>query len=273
MKVRQSRGVNAKEYQEIQGTHLLVNITGVDAAGKTLLIPPFMEFTLEPGEHVTSSDLLEKVQQTIDNHRPYEYQAVQFKPGSKVVVDYPGGTEAFAITDEGFEVPDLTKVTKNPGFKLLNDVVLKPVASKADSKIEVAAQTPVAAEHSITFIKKGNKRLIPLAQKHIEDLEKDLHVGQVISSEELQTRAEEVFKKTPEYQEGYQLIRRLNTHVIENISTYREVFNVYDGDPFNYVVSSKRLPAEEQTESIAEQYYISKNGDDLFSPAFTSYAK
>ncbi|PTI14717.1 staphylokinase domain-containing protein [Staphylococcus xylosus] len=120
-----------REYQEINGPHLIYNITGIDKNGKEILYPSFMEFHIKPGQVLNKKDLTRYAEWTLDNAVYNKYRVVDFAPDSKVQVTYFSKTEKqyvteyFPITDKGFVVPDLSEHTSNPGFTLVTNVVIE----------------------------------------------------------------------------------------------------------------------------------------------------
>lgn len=120
-----------REYQEINGPHLIYNITGIDKNGKEILYPSFMEFHIKPGQVLNKKDLTRYAEWTLDNAAYNKYRVVDFAPDSKVQVSYfdkkqkQNVTKYFPITDEGFVVPDLSEHITNPGYSLVTNVIIE----------------------------------------------------------------------------------------------------------------------------------------------------
>lgn len=253
-----------KDYQEIQGTHLMVNVTGVDKKGNEILVPGFIEFPLTPGEVLTKKDILNYVQIAIDAKSADEYRVVNLAPNSKIEVSYNNNkSDIFPITDKGFVIPDLTKHIENPSFKLITNVVLEEKSSTDNNQV-FSKSTEVSIEHFVKFLKRDNESniLLPINTGRITNLKEKHHVGDKITENDLLKAAELEFKKTKEYKEGYRIVKRLNANVIENGVSSRILYDFQDNKPFNYTISGKRQPAKLHTDGLSDTYYISKNGDD-----------
>lgn len=121
----------SRDYQEIVGPHLIVNVTGVDKNGNDKLHPKFMEFHIKPGQVLNKKEIIKYVEWTMDGTAYNKYRVVDFAQNSKVEVTYFSKTEkrnvtqSFPITDKGFVVPDLSEHTTSPGFSLVTNVVIE----------------------------------------------------------------------------------------------------------------------------------------------------
>ncbi|WP_210618385.1 staphylokinase domain-containing protein [Mammaliicoccus lentus] len=253
-----------KDYQEIQGTHLMVNVTGVDKKGNEILVSDFIEFPLTPGEVLTKKDILNYVQIAIDAKAADEYRVINLAPNSKIEVSYSNNkSDIFPITDKGFVIPHLTKHLENPSFKLITNVVLEEKSSTDNNQV-FSNSTEVSIEHFVKFLKRDNESniLLPINTGRITNLKEKHHVGDKITENDLLKAAEIEFKKTKEYKEGYRIVKRLNANVIENGVSSRILYDYQDNKPFNYTISGKRQPAKLHTDGLSDTYYISKNGDD-----------
>ncbi|AQN32227.1 staphylokinase domain-containing protein [Mammaliicoccus sciuri] len=126
----------SRDYQEIVGPHLIVNVTGVDKNGNDKLHPKFMEFHIKPGQVLNKKEITKYVEWTLDGTAYNKYRVVDFAQGSKVEVTYFSKTEkrnvtqSFPITDKGFVVPDLSEHTTNPGYTLVTNVIIEEKKSK-----------------------------------------------------------------------------------------------------------------------------------------------
>lgn len=257
--------IGSRDYQEIQGTYLLVHFTGVDEQGNELTLPKYLEFPLEPGDVLNKKSLEEKVKLTLEAHAKSKYEFVGFTPETKLELYYKDQAVPYEITEKGFKVDDYSQFDKSPHFRLTGNIVLKEKEYK-ETKTQYSQDTDVKLYHDVKFKKRNgdSNMLIPINMGIETDINKSVKVGSNISQEELYAAAERAFKTTAEYKEGYRLVKRLSTSVLENHQTPRDIYHHLYNPVFNYQVSDFReSPRKEgHIDAILEDYYISKQGDD-----------
>lgn len=257
------------EYNEPKGTMLTINIVGENKEGKVLLSPEYMQFYLTAGERINRENLLEKVQTVLDSAAYDQYEVVDFKPNTNVQWSYYQEEKLLPITNEGFVVPDYSLYEKKPSFVLGGAVIIQE-KSPTTQKVYLDENTDVLLNHNVSFFKRNGDTmsLTPIATDSLY-FSKTAKPGERVTPDELYQIAQNLFSRTKEYQEGYRLIKRLNTSVSENNKKPRSVFHFLNGEDFNYVVSqyrefSKSDYSKPVIDDIDEDYYISKNGDDYF---------
>lgn len=125
-----------REYQEISGPHLIVNVNGLDKNGNEILNPRFVEFPLKAGDVLNKEEIIKYVEWTLDATDYNKYRVIDFASNSKVQVSYfdkvekRDVTKEFPITDKGFIIPDLSQHITNPGFTLVTDVIIEEKTNK-----------------------------------------------------------------------------------------------------------------------------------------------
>ncbi|MDD7764571.1 MAG: LPXTG cell wall anchor domain-containing protein [Peptoniphilaceae bacterium] len=265
---------NSREYVPTQGTHLMLKLTGIDENKNTVLSMGYMEFPIQEGEVLTKKHLLELAQRVADNTEYRKFKVKDFEEGSKVEFNFPGNETAFPITDEGFKLPDYSKVVENPEFILVTNVILekiefKPyvlpnveeiIGGKPNSKLYGTNEVDVY--HDVIFLKREGKSIIPASIKTETQFPMNHRKNDKISENDLFNYALKEFEKTKEYKEGYKLIKRLSTVVLEDEVEKREIYNFDENKPFEYIINPLREPNSHHHDVVTEQYYISKNGDD-----------
>ncbi|MCQ9299540.1 hypothetical protein ACFDHY_06685 [Staphylococcus hyicus] len=259
-------GIGSRDYQEIQGTYLLIHVTGVNEKGEEVFYPKYLEFPLNKGDVLNKKDLAKKVQQTLKAQGDKNYEFVKFTDETDFSLYYENVPAPFKITNEGVKVDEYLKYGNKMRFILSGNVEVKERKIK-DTKTQYSSDTNVRQFHEVKFQKRNgetNNLISTGLGKEISN-DKVVKVGTNISSDNLYEAAEKEFKTTKEYQEGYRLVKRLNTTIIENARTKREVYNHLFQPTFNYTVSNLReKPTPDgHIDYISETYYISKNGDDF----------
>lgn len=257
--------IGSRDYQEIQGTYLLVHFTGVDEKGNFLAYPKYLEIPLHAGELINKEVLENKVRQTLKAHGDDAYEFVSFTKNTKLEMHYNNLSVPYTISEEGFKVDDYSKYKGNVQFRLSGDVIIKPKKVN-ETKTQYSENTDVKLIQEITFKKRsGNSdTLIPTNMGKEVELNKSYKVGNKVNEDELFQEPQRVFKETQEYKQGYKLVKRLNTTVIENGRTKNEIFDHLYNPIFNYTISSLREKptSEGHIDFVSEDYYISKAGDD-----------
>lgn len=258
--------VNSKDYHEIQGVHLMMNVTGVDENGKIVYLPQYLEFPLTEGDVLNYKFISEKVQQTLDASGHGKFQFVGFLEGTKIEWNYKNEQKFYDITDSGFKVPDYTKYEKTPNYKLIGKVIVKENNIK-DTKQYFENGEKVEVFHEVKFMKRDGDSdvLFPTSVYLDTSFEKMLKIGDKVNPDELYKAANERFKQTDEYKQWYRIVKRLTTSAVENESNHREIYHHLDNPIFEYTISNYReMNGNEHIEGVSEQYYISKNGDDYY---------
>ncbi|MDT0700359.1 hypothetical protein [Staphylococcus chromogenes] len=258
-------GIGSRDYQEIQGTYLLIHVTGVNEKGEEVFYPKYLEFPLNKGDVLNKNDLAKKVQQTLKAQGDKNYEFVKFTDETDFSLYYENVPAPFKITNEGVKVDEYLKYGNKMRFILSGNVEVKEREIK-DTKTQYSSDTNVRQFHEVKFQKRNgetNNLISTGLGKEISN-DKVVKVGTNINSDNLYEAAENEFKTTKEYQEGYRLVKRLNTTIIENARTKREVYNHLFQPTFNYKVSHLREKPtlDGHIDYISETYYISKNGDD-----------
>ncbi|MCE5153103.1 hypothetical protein KJB58_01355 [Staphylococcus hyicus] len=257
--------IGSRDYQEIQGTYLLVHFTGVDEQGNELSIPKYMEFPLEEGGLLNKQVLEQKVQQTLDSQVDTKFEFVRFTKDTKLELHKKNNVQPFPITDAGFRVVDYSDDQNNAQFRLSGNIVIKPKEIK-ETRTDYSNDTDVQLFHEVKFKKKieGTNNLTSSIMSIDTPFEKKVKVGTHIKQEDLQNAAQKAFEETEDYKKGYRLVKRLNTSVLENGRTPKKVYHHLYNTMFNYDVSKFReKPTRDgHIDVISEDYYISKQGDD-----------
>ncbi|OSP22567.1 staphylokinase domain-containing protein [Staphylococcus agnetis] len=266
-------GIGSRDYQEIQGTYLLIHVTGVNEKGEEVFYPKYLEFPLEVGEVINKQMLLERVQIALDNSAYNKYEVVSIDPKSKIELNDRDNRKYFDITDTGIKVEDFSHLEKSPSYRLMGNVVVKE-KEHVETRKKYDESTQVNLIHDVTFKKlQGNiNNVIPIGIDKETSFSKKLKVNSEIDPDELFKAAEEAFKNTPESKQGYKLVKRLSTTVLENARTKKEIYHHLYNPFFNYTISDFREnPTKDgHFDTISESYYISKNGDD-FMPVIKEY--
>ncbi|WP_025730225.1 hypothetical protein [Atopobacter phocae] len=268
--------IHQKDFQEPEGTHLIINLTGIDSAGNDLVYPNFLEIPLQVGQQLTKRQLIQFTQTMIDHTEPNRYKVIDFAEDTQITFSLTNHKLSYPISETGFQVPDLTKLSNNPALLLKGKVILQTLNSIDDYDEEddfLLDITPVSLpanhhsiqsveyEHNVIYTKREGDHLINtgLSQTTSTGTKR---TGESFTSEELFDITNRHFSKTKEYAEGYRLVKRLSTQVTEDFMKTRLIYDTDKDTMFNYTISSNRPPAETHTDSIDEIYFISKNTDD-----------
>lgn len=261
----QSANINQKQFQDIRGTHIIMNVTAIDEDNNLRLIPRYFEFKIEPNTRLTKEMLIEKGQELVNSVVSNKYKVIGLSKDTKLSISLDGHEESHLIKNGDYIIPNLTKTVNNPGFQLeghliVEDINIAPVNLKPKKMVD-----KIEYEHNVTFFKKDGSRLVSINIMKEAD-SGSFKSGDTKTSDELFDKANEAFKTTPEYKAGYKLVKRLTTDLITEANEYSILFSEENMDNPNFTHTFNGYRDENKHnfyyDSISETYYISKNGDD-----------
>ncbi|TCD46720.1 hypothetical protein D3X11_04955 [Streptococcus sp. X16XC17] len=262
---------HVKKFNELEGTHLKVNITGVDMDRNVILRPRVVEFPLTIGSQLDLATIQEMVLATINATLPNTYELTEYANVQLEVNNERYRKTNLPIPEVGFAVPGLTYYGKTPVFNLSGTVTLRETLKATEEDHRVVAEKPIGGKHvvdtddvewqqEVTFKKKDGTSLISTGVM-AEAGTGYAKIGDEISSELLWNNAQKLFETTKEAKEGYKLVKRLSTEVMVDSGARRFVYDSYEDNEFKYIVQGNRQPSDSHTDAIIEIYYIAKEDE------------
>ncbi|KPJ22111.1 hypothetical protein [Streptococcus phocae] len=260
----QSIDNNQKQFQDIKGTHIIMNVTVVDEDDNLRLVPKYFEFKIEPGKPLTKEMLIEKGQELVNSVAPNEYKVVDISDDTKISISLKGYEQSHLIKNGDYTIPNLTKTVSNPGFQLEGRLIVEDAIMPVNLKPKKMVDK-IEYEHNVTFFKKDGSKLVPTGVMKKAD-SGSFKSGDVKTSDELFDKANEAFKQTPEYKAGYKLVKRLTADLTTETTEHSTLFNEETSGDLDFTHTFNGYRDENKHDlyydSISETYYISKNGDD-----------
>lgn len=261
--------VSTKDFVETSGHHIILNLTGYHKYQVVLRLK-FMEFHVNPSQILQQPDLLAYAQSVVEETSPTTFRVVDFIDSPFLNIDIVNFTASYPVTEEGVRIPNLSAYDENPGFQLVGNLLLEPIEESItldsfeeefSSYMPVTISLSVVLDYNVKFITREGTSIFTLEQQY-DDAFGEFEIGEEISGYRLAHKAEELFAQTKAYQEGYRLIKRISTTILEDQVNLRSIYHLDEPNSFYYQIAERRFGRGFLSDSIAETYYVSKRGDD-----------
>lgn len=264
-------GPSDRQYVENPNPHIIVNVTGTDQNGNSIL-PHYIEVNVKMGQTLSKEEILDYIARNLNSSvggesKNVQYSNIEFNESAYLKRQLDDGkTEEIAIDNDGVTVP------KDGPNKFWIDVpvtcTVTPIVTETH---EVRWGTPVAISHRIYFVEESSGKVLDeYTNLHTADSELNgYRVGDYITDYALSKSAYEAFLNSRLDKEGYKLQHRISTNVRQNLQINKLIFN-YDFNEENiyYQIGNirpllSRSSAEVESDIITERYYVSKNAKSL----------
>lgn len=263
-------GPSDRQYVENPNPHIIVNVTGTDQNGNSIL-PHYIEVNVKMGQTLSKKEILDYIARNLNSSvggesKNVQYSNIEFKESAYLKRQLDDGkTEEIAIDNDGVTVP------KDGPNKFWIDVPVTCTVNSITPKLhKVEWGTPISVLHYIQFVDKTTGKTLE-DFKTIDFAEIDLgirHTGDSITDKELYNSAYSAFLRSKLTKQGYQFQYRISTDVQQNLQVTKKLYN-YDVNEelINYQIENNRptlnLSNEAETDIFFERYYVSRDGDSL----------
>ncbi|HFH8012963.1 TPA: kinase [Streptococcus agalactiae] len=263
-------GPSDRQYVENPNPHIIVNVTGTDQNGNSIL-PHYIEVNVKMGQTLSKKEILDYIARNLNSSvggesKNVQYSNIEFKESAYLKRQLDDGkTEEIAIDNDGVTVP------KDGPNKFWIDVPVTCTVNSITPKFhKVEWGTPISVLHYVQFVDKTTGKTLE-DFKTIDFAEIDLgirHTGDSITDKELYNSAYSAFLRSKLTKQGYQFQYRISTDVQQNLQVTKKLYN-YDVNEelINYQIENNRptlnLSNEAETDIFFERYYVSRDGDSL----------
>ncbi|KLJ89551.1 kinase [Streptococcus agalactiae] len=263
-------GPSDRQYVENPNPHIIVNVTGTDQNGNSIL-PHYIEVNVKMGQTLSKKEILDYIARILNSSvggesKNVQYSNIEFKESAYLKRQLDDGkTEEIAIDNDGVTVP------KDGPNKFWIDVPVTCTVNSITPKLhKVEWGTPISVLHYVQFVDKTTGKTLE-DFKTIDFAEIDLgirHTGDSITDKELYNSAYSAFLRSKLTKQGYQFQYRISTDVQQNLQVTKKLYN-YDVNEelINYQIENNRptlnLSNEAETDIFFERYYVSRDGDSL----------
>lgn len=263
-------GPSDRQYVENPNPHIIVNVTGTDQNGNSIL-PHYIEVNVKMGQTLSKKEILDYIARNLNSSvggesKNVQYSNIEFKESAYLKRQLDDGkTEEIAIDNDGVTVP------KDGPNKFWIDVPVTCTVNSITPKLhKVEWGTPISVLHYVQFVDKTTGKTLE-DFKTIDFAEIDLgirHTGDSITDKELYDSAYSAFLRSKLTKQGYQFQYRISTDVQQNLQVTKKLYN-YDVNEelINYQIENNRptlnLSNEAETDIFFERYYVSRDGDSL----------
>lgn len=263
-------GPSDRQYVENPNPHIIVNVTGTDQNGNSIL-PHYIEVNVKMGQTLSKKEILDYIARNLNSSvggesKNVQYSNIEFKESAYLKRQLDDGkTEEIAIDNDGVIIP------KDGPNKFWIDVPVTCTVNSITPKLhKVEWGTPISVLHYIQFVDKTTGKTLE-DFKTIDFAEIDLgirHTGDSITDKELYNSAYSAFLRSKLTKKGYQFQYRISTDVQQNLQVTKKLYN-YDVNEelINYQIENNRptlnLSNEAETDIFFERYYVSRDGDSL----------
>lgn len=263
-------GPSDRQYVENPNPHIIVNVTGTDQNGNSIL-PHYIEVNVKMGQTLSKKEILDYIARNLNSSvggesKNVQYSNIEFKESAYLKRQLDDGkTEEIAIDNDGVIIP------KDGPNKFWIDVPVTCTVNSITPKLhKVEWGTPISVLHYIQFVDKTTGKTLE-DFKTIDFAEIDLgirHTGDSITDKELYNSAYSAFLRSKLTKQGYQFQYRISTDVQQNLQVTKKLYN-YDVNEelINYQIENNRptlnLSNEAETDIFFERYYVSRDGDSL----------
>ncbi|HGK7173387.1 TPA: kinase [Streptococcus agalactiae] len=263
-------GPSDRQYVENPNPHIIVNVTGTDQNGNSIL-PHYIEVNVKMGQTLSKKEILDYIARNLNSSvggesKNVQYSNIEFKESAYLKRQLDDGkTEEIAIDNDGVIIP------KDGPNKFWIDVPVTCTVNSITPKLhKVEWGTPISVLHYIQFVDKTTGKTLE-DFKTIDFAEIDLgirHTGDSITDKELYNSAYSAFLRSKLTKQGYQFQYRISTDVQQSLQVTKKLYN-YDVNEelINYQIENNRptlnLSNEAETDIFFERYYVSRDGDSL----------
>ncbi|HFC9419540.1 TPA: kinase [Streptococcus agalactiae] len=263
-------GPSDRQYVENPNPHIIVNVTGTDQNGNSIL-PHYIEVNVKMGQTLSKKEILDYIARNLNSSvggesKNVQYSNIEFKESAYLKRQLDDGkTEEIAIDNDGVTIP------KDGPNKFWIDVPVTCTVNSITPKLhKVEWGTPISVLHYIQFVDKTTGKTLE-DFKTIDFAEIDLgirHTSDSITDKELYNSAYSAFLRSKLTKQGYQFQYRISTDVQQNLQVTKKLYN-YDVNEelINYQIENNRptlnLSNEAETDIFFERYYVSRDGDSL----------
>ncbi|HFL1994167.1 TPA: kinase [Streptococcus agalactiae] len=263
-------GPSDRQYVENPNPHIIVNVTGTDQNGNSIL-PHYIEVNVKMGQTLSKKEILDYIARNLNSSvggesKNVQYSNIEFKESAYLKRQLDDGkTEEIAIDNDSVTVP------KDGPNKFWIDVPVTCTVNSITPKLhKVEWGTPISVLHYVQFVDKTTGKTLE-DFKTIDFAEIDLgirHTGDSITDKELYNSAYSAFLRSKLTKQGYQFQYRISTDVQQNLQVTKKLYN-YDVNEelINYQIENNRptlnLSNEAETDIFFERYYVSRDGDSL----------
>lgn len=263
-------GPSDRQYVENPNPHIIVNVTGTDQNGNSIL-PHYIEVNVKMGQTLSKKEILDYIARNLNSSvggesKNVQYSNIEFKESAYLKRQLDDGkTEEIAIDNDGVTVP------KDGPNKFWIDVPVTCTVNSITPKLhKVEWGTPISVLHYVQFVDKTTGKTLE-DFKTIDFAEIDLgirHTGDSITDKELYNSAYSAFLRSKLTKQGYQFQYRISTDVQQNLQVTKKLYN-YDVNEelINYQIENNRptlnLSNEAETDIFFERYYVSRDRDSL----------
>lgn len=269
-KVHAIAGPSDRQYVEKPNPHIIVNVTGTDQNGNSIL-PHYIEVNVKMGQTLSKEEILDYIARNLNSSvggesKNVQYSNIEFKESAYLKRQLDDRKiEEIAIDNDGVTVP------KDGPNKFWIDVPVTCTVNSITPKLhKVEWGTPISVLHYVQFVDKTTGKTLE-DFKTIDFAEIDLgirHTGDSITDKELYNSAYSAFLRSKLTKQGYQFQYRISTDVQQNLQVTKKLYN-YDVNEelINYQIENNRptlnLSNEAETDIFFERYYVSRDGDSL----------
>lgn len=263
-------GPSDRQYVEKPNPHIIVNVTGTDQNGNSIL-PHYIEVNVKMGQTLSKEEILDYIARNLNSSvggesKNVQYSNIEFKESAYLKRQLDDRKiEEIAIDNDGVTVP------KDGPNKFWIDVPVTCTVNSITPKLhKVEWGTPISVLHYVQFVDKTTGKTLE-DFKTIDFAEIDLgirHTGDSITGKELYNSAYSAFLRSKLTKQGYQFQYRISTDVQQNLQVTKKLYN-YDVNEelINYQIENNRptlnLSNEAETDIFFERYYVSRDGDSL----------
>lgn len=263
-------GPSDRQYVEKPNPHIIVNVTGTDQNGNSIL-PHYIEVNVKMGQTLSKEEILDYIARNLNSSvggesKNVQYSNIEFKESAYLKRQLDDRKiEEIAIDNDGVTVP------KDGPNKFWIDVPVTCTVNSITPKLhKVEWGTPISVLHYVQFVDKTTGKTLE-DFKTIDFAEIDLgirHTGDSITDKELYNSAYSAFLRSKLTKQGYQFQYRISTDVQQNLQVTKKLYN-YDVNEelINYQIENNRptlnLSNEAETDIFFERYYVSRDGDSL----------
>lgn len=263
-------GPSDRQYVEKPNPHIIVNVTGTDQNGNSIL-PHYIEVNVKMGQTLSKEEILDYIARNLNSSvggesKNVQYSNIDFKESAYLKRQLDDRKiEEIAIDNDGVTVP------KDGPNKFWIDVPVTCTVNSITPKLhKVEWGTPISVLHYVQFVDKTTGKTLE-DFKTIDFAEIDLgirHTGDSITDKELYNSAYSAFLRSKLTKQGYQFQYRISTDVQQNLQVTKKLYN-YDVNEelINYQIENNRptlnLSNEAETDIFFERYYVSRDGDSL----------
>lgn len=263
-------GPSDRQYVEKPNPHIIVNVTGTDQNGNSIL-PHYIEVNVKMGQTLSKEEILDYIARNLNSSvggesKNVQYSNIEFKESAYLKRQLDDRKiEEIAIDNDGVTVP------KDGPNKFWIDVPVTCTVNSITPKLhKVEWGTPISVLHYVQFVDKTTGKTLE-DFKTIDFAEIDLgirHTGDSITDKELYNSAYSAFLRSKLTKQGYQFQYRISTDVQQNLQVTKKLYN-YDVNEelINYQIENNRptlnLSNEAKTDIFFERYYVSRDGDSL----------